>query len=52
MGSNIMIRANLIDLIKLHYIIKLISAKPRTPDFAGLGLALFGTMVSFWGPMH
>ena len=37
---------------KLQIIIILTSVKSRPSDFAGLGLAMFGTMVVFWGPMH
>ena len=50
MGSNVKNRANLIVLINLRYIVKLIRAKPRPPDFGDLGLAPFSAMVVFWGP--
>ena len=51
-GSNARIKTNYIDLIKLRYIVTLVSAKPRPSDLGSLDLALFGAMVVFWGPKH
>ena len=40
------------EYLKICSSITLVSATPRPSDLGGLGLAPFGAMVGFWGPMH
>ena len=51
-GSNTKITRDYIGLVKFRYSITLVHAKPRPSDLGSLGLAPFGTILGFWGPVR